>query len=71
MEWGSRDSLVEGALGLESGDGGALPVERTLGAIWPNRLTLGKAGWCDRKCQWPGHMARARPKSSARVMSDP
>jgi len=50
-ERNSRDSLVEGALGLESGDGGALPVERTLGAIWPNRLTLGKAGWCDRKCQ--------------------
>jgi hypothetical protein len=46
---GRRDSLVEGASGLGSGGVGALPVERTLGAIRPNRLTLGKAGWCDRE----------------------
>jgi len=31
-------------LGLESGEDGALPVEKTLGVIRPNWLTLGKAG---------------------------
>lgn len=48
-ERGSRDSSVEGALGSESGDVGALRVERALGSIKPNRLTLGTAGWRDRK----------------------
>jgi len=41
-EQGMGDSLVEGALGLESGGVGALPVERILGAIRPNRSKAGE-----------------------------